>query len=121
MRQSNPLTTLRSLKGLVPFSISGLFSFPTLSILLLPLLLVANQANAEISLPGDSEMDDAIIIVEGEDKTVYEYRSGNVLILIKVVPKDGRPYYMVPADGSPHYADLDQQQKLYPRWVILEW
>lgn len=64
---------------------------------------------------------DDIEIVEGEDRTIYEYRTNGVLMMIKVVPKKGRPYYMVPADGSPHYEGIDKAETLYPRWVILEW
>tara|TARA_B110000003_G_scaffold1469_1_gene1539 strand:- start:1457 stop:1804 length:348 start_codon:yes stop_codon:yes gene_type:complete len=62
-----------------------------------------------------------IQIVIGENKTVYEYRSNGVLIAIKVVPKLGRPYYMVPADGSPHFESLDHAKALYPQWVLFEW
>lgn len=65
--------------------------------------------------------DDDIEIVEGEDRTIYEYRTNGVLMIIKVVPEVGRPYYMVPADGSPHYKSLDYSRKLYPQWVIIEW
>ena len=80
-----------------------------------------NLYGAEIKLPGDPEDGDAIVIVEGEDRSVYEYRVAGRLMMIKVVPKEGRPYYMVPADGSPHYNDLSDEEKLYPRWIILEW
>lgn len=65
--------------------------------------------------------DDQIEIVEGEDRMIYEYRQNGVLTMIKVVPKNGRAYYMVPADGAPHYESLDHKRKLYPQWVILEW
>ncbi len=68
---------------------------------------------------GDPDAD--IEIVVGEDRTIYEYRQNGQLRMVQVVPKRGRPYYMVPADGSPHYTDLGQQKHLYPRWVILEW
>ncbi|MEX2488807.1 MAG: DUF2782 domain-containing protein [Pseudomonadales bacterium] len=64
---------------------------------------------------------DDIEIVEGKDRTIYEYRTNGVLMMIKVVPKKGRPYYMVPADGSPHYEGIDRAETLYPRWIILEW
>jgi hypothetical protein len=64
--------------------------------------------------------DDNIEIVEGEDKTVYEYRQNGVLMMIKVVPKKGKTYYMVPAGGA-HYEDLDHQKSLYPQWRIIEW
>jgi hypothetical protein len=65
--------------------------------------------------------DDPIEIIEGEDRTIYEYRQNGVLTMIKIVPKKGRPYYMVPADGAPHYESLDHKRRLYPQWVIIEW
>jgi|TARA_B100001964_G_C14256492_1_gene612749 hypothetical protein len=65
--------------------------------------------------------EDNIEIIEGEERTIFEYRSNGVLIMIKIVPKAGRPYYMVPADGSAHYQSLDHKKRLYPQWVILDW
>tara|TARA_R110002072_G_scaffold1369_7_gene11316 strand:+ start:6285 stop:6488 length:204 start_codon:yes stop_codon:yes gene_type:complete len=59
-------------------------------------------------------------IVTGKDKTVYEYRVNGRLLAIKIVPKVGRTYYMVPADGEAHYESLDHKKKLYPQWVIAE-
>lgn len=64
---------------------------------------------------------DDIEIVEGEERTVYEYRHNGILMMIKIVPKVGKSYYMVPADGSAHYESLDHKKKLYPQWVIFEW
>ena len=64
---------------------------------------------------------DQIEIIEGDDRVIYEYRQNGVLMMIKVVPKKGRPYYMVPADGNAHYEGLDHKRKLYPQWVVLEW
>jgi len=69
----------------------------------------------------DDFNDDDIEIIEGEERTIYEYRNNGVLMMIKIVPKVGRPYYMVPADGSAHYQSLDHKKKLYPQWVIVEW
>ena len=64
---------------------------------------------------------DDVEIIEGESRTIYEYRQNGVLTMIKIVPENGRPYYMVPADGAPHYESLDHKKRLYPQWVILEW
>jgi len=76
----------------------------------------------EIFLSPESESTGPDIeIVIGEEKTIYEYRANGVLIAIKVVPKTGRPYYMVPADGSPHFESLDHAKTLYPQWVLFEW
>lgn len=73
-----------------------------------------------VSATEDFRNDD-IQIVEGEEKTIYEYRQAGRTIMIKVVPKRGKPYYMVPGDGSPHYTNLELREKLYPQWVIIEW
>ena len=66
--------------------------------------------------------EDSITIVDqSELGQVFEFRQNGVLIMIKVIPDQGRPYYMVPADGSPHYRDLSEVKHLYPNWVLLEW
>ena len=83
-------------------------------ILILSLVLTSNVWAREAS-PDDIE------IVVGEDRTIYEYRQNGVLRIIKVVPKKGRPYYMVPRDGNPNFTGLEHRKKLYPQWVILEW
>lgn len=92
------------------------------------ILSVVSMASAssafgeEIFLSPENENSGSDIeIVLGEQKTIYEYRTNGVLIAIKVVPKKGIPYYMVPADGSPHYESLDHAKALYPRWVLFEW
>ena len=61
------------------------------------------------------------IVDQSELGQVFEFRQNGVLIMIKVIPDQGRPYYMVPADGSPHYQDLSEVKHLYPNWVLLEW
>jgi hypothetical protein len=44
-----------------------------------------------------------------------------MLTMIKIVPKKGLPYYMVPLNGAQRIEGLDHQKKLYPQWVIKEW
>ena len=76
------------------------------------------------SLPAQaatSDEGDDVEIIVGEDRTIFEYRQNGVLMMIKVVPKRGRPYYLAPADGSPHYDDLSNKKNLYPRWTLIEW
>jgi hypothetical protein len=72
--------------------------------------------------PSPEEYDeDQIEIIEGEDRMIYEYRQNGVLTMIKIVPKKGFPYYMVPLDGAQRVEGLDHQKKLYPQWIIKEW
>lgn len=95
----------------------------TLRTCLLACLLAASSAGAsEVYLsPPDENSADDIQIVAGKDRTVFEYRNNGYLLMIKIVPKHGRPYYMIPADGSPHYKSLDYSKNLYPSWIIVEW
>ena len=58
---------------------------------------------SETPTESDSTEDIDVDIVIAEDRVVYEYRVNGVITAIKVVPKRGRPYYMVPVDESPHY------------------
>lgn len=89
-------------------------------VFLLSCFLLFGGESIARSSPDDFNSDD-IEIIEGTERTIYEYRVNGVLMMIKVVPKVGRPYYMVPADGSAHYQGLDHKKNLYPQWVILEW
>ena len=76
---------------------------------------------SEIALQDEASEGRDVEIVVGEDSMIYEYRTNGILMMIKIVPKNGRPYYMVPADGSPHFSNLDNSKNLYPSWVLFEW
>lgn len=64
---------------------------------------------------------DDIEIVHGEDRTIFEYKQNGVLRIIKIVPKKGKPYYLIPVDANPHFEGLEHAKKLYPQWIIIEW
>ena len=83
------------------------------------MLLIHGQIG--LSQPSENTGRDDIQIVTGESRTVYEYRQNGKLVAIKVVPKNGKPYYMVPADEIGMPRDLETARHLYPQWVIIEW
>lgn len=91
---------------------TALLSF---SILLLSLINVTAHAET----PPAGEQPD-IIIREEEGKTFYEYRVNGILKEIKVVPKAGPAYYLVPADGEGWIRE-ERSQILVPKWVLFEW
>lgn len=62
---------------------------------------------------------DVTIIAEAE-KTIYEYRQGGQLRMVRVIPKWGKPYYLVPADQTTGFGDLERADTLIPSWVIVE-
>ena len=61
-----------------------------------------------------------VTIVVGEERTVYEYRQAGELRMIKIVPKHGMPYYLVPRDDTRGFGDLEQADMLIPSWKIIE-
>ena len=61
-----------------------------------------------------------VTIVLGEERTAYEYRQAGQLRMIKIVPKHGLPYYLVPRDETRGFGDLEAADMLIPRWTIIE-
>ncbi|MDI9246543.1 DUF2782 domain-containing protein [Marinobacter sp. CHS3-4] len=62
-----------------------------------------------------------IVIRPGdEDQVFYEYRVGGELKEIKVVPKVGPEYYLVPAEGGGWIRE-NETDLLVPSWVLFRW
>ena len=80
-------------------------------------------ATASTALAAESDKDISgpdVTIVVGEERTVYEYRQAGELRMIKIVPKHGKAYYLVPRDDTRGFGDLEQADMLIPRWTIIE-
>ncbi len=75
----------------------------------------ATAQEAGVSLQGPD-----VTIIAGEERTVYEFRQNGQLRMVRVVPKWGKPYYLVPADPTRGYGDLERADMLLPSWVIAE-
>ncbi len=72
--------------------------------------------------PQYSEEEPEIIIRKGKEGQVYyEYMVNGEITEIKVVPENGKPYYLVPAEGHDGYIRLDRSQLLVPKWVLFRW
>ena len=59
-----------------------------------------------------------VVLRTSEKRTVYEFRVNGRLTRIKVVPKNGRPYYLVPANRSQHLGEFRQNTRLERVWEI---
>ena len=82
-----------------------------LSLLLLPASLQANEAAGE-----------TVTIRNDGDNTYYEFRINGEISEIKVVPKKGPAYYLVPStqeDGE--FVRKDNPEIRVPKWVIFRW
>jgi hypothetical protein len=56
------------------------------------------------------------------DRTIHEYRVNGFLYAVKVIPKGGKPYFLVRADGSDgNFVRSDSPDMLIPAWEIFSW
>ncbi|MBL6687183.1 MAG: DUF2782 domain-containing protein [Pseudomonadales bacterium] len=93
----------------------------SISITLLALLAMKAYPS-ELTEADITSSEASITLIENtEDQRVYEFRQNGVLMMIKVIPSVGRPYYLVPANGEAHFTDLTQIKHLYPQWTLIEW
>ncbi len=69
----------------------------------------------------ESRDDTSIIIREGDNRTIKEYRVGSQLYGFQVIPKTGSPYFLVPADDPNFLIRPDQPERLIPSWQIITW
>lgn len=73
---------------------------------------------AEEPVSGDPD----VTIVQKGDKTVEEYRVNGFLYAVKVIPKKGKPYFLVRADGSDgNFIRADKPELRIPSWEIFSW
>jgi hypothetical protein len=78
-------------------------------------LLVPTIAQAEEAIRGPD-----VVIIAGEDRVIYEFRQNGQLRMVRIVPKWGKPYYLVPRDNTKGFGDLERSDMLLPQWVIAE-
>ena len=79
-------------------------------------------------IPPPPNLDDAdlapqITIAQKDRETVEEARVNGILVWIKVMPRHGRPYYLIPTAGGNTFIrrdSLDTALKV-PMWVLFSW
>ena len=86
------------------------------ALLLAPAILLGSVAYAV------EPIGETVTIRNDGDNTYYEYRVNGQLSEIKVVPKVGPAYYLVPSqqdDGD--FVRKDNPDMRVPKWVIFRW
>ena len=59
-------------------------------------------------------------LLKVKKKTRVEYWKSGKLAMVKIIPKKGKAYYLVPAQGKNPSEGIKPESKLYPEWVIIE-
>jgi len=77
------------------------------------------------SPPGvdDAELAPQVTIKQKDRETVEEARVNGIIIWIKVTPRTGRPYYLIPTSGGNMYIRRDSLDTALkpPMWVLFSW
>ena len=71
----------------------------------------------------DSELEPQVTIIRREGELVEEVRIGGELKFIRVTPRHGRPYYLIPDGSGQNFVrrdSLDPGLKV-PLWVLFSW
>ena len=71
--------------------------------------------------PGPDDVP-TVTIRQSDQGRVVEYRANGKLFMIKVIPKVGRPYYLIDNTGSGQFARHDGVAPVVqpPMWVVKE-
>ena len=73
-------------------------------------------------IAGDPDLEPQVTITQKDGETVEEARVNGKLIWIKVTPRHGRPYFLIPDGGGDTFIrrdSLDSGLKV-PLWVLFE-
>ncbi|MDP6973201.1 MAG: DUF2782 domain-containing protein [Pseudomonadales bacterium] len=74
----------------------------------------------QLALAEESIKGPDVTIIVTEERTVLEYRQNGHIRMIKIVPKRGKPYFLVPRDTTTGETDLTRADMLLPSWKIAE-
>jgi hypothetical protein len=89
-----------------------------------PLPELPDLTHEEPELPDlgiDPSLEPQVTIIKGKEETIEEYRVGGQLYMIKVIPRIGKPFYLLNKRspvGEPHRGDLEGYGVNVPMWEI---
>lgn len=75
------------------------------------------------AVAGDPDLEPQVTILRRDTETLEEVRIGGELKFVKVTPRTGRPYYLVPDASGRQFIrrdSLDTTIKV-PMWVLFTW
>ncbi|MCC6208160.1 MAG: DUF2782 domain-containing protein [Gammaproteobacteria bacterium] len=96
---------------------------PTIAFMMLLCLPMSVPAQDGSDSPEEAPTPE-VTIIQGDDKTIAEYRIHGRLYMIKVTPRKGPPYYLVDTDGDGNLESRRgelSEDLLIPSWTLMEW
>ena len=108
------------------FLLPGLFFFSAQTVLAEQQSDIPPPPPASADQQGQEEIEPEVVIIQREDKTIEEYRVNGRLYMIKVIPRNAPPYFLLDNDGDGAMesrlgaSDLEPDIMI-PRWVLFRW
>lgn len=90
-----------------------------ISLVLLPLSAFARVEPYDER--SDIQPEPKVTIVKDGDKEMQIHQVNGRVYGIKVIPKTGKPYYLVDPNGNGKFVRNDTDRILVPEWTLLEW
>jgi len=88
----------------------------------LALALISAAAFCSLPALAAEPAGETVTIRNDGDNTYYEFRRNGKISEIKVVPKVGKPYYLIPTHGEDgDFMRKDNPEMRVPSWVIFRW
>ena len=71
----------------------------------------------------DSDLEPQVTIIRKDAETVEEIRVGGELRYVRVTPRHGRPYYLVPSGNGQTFNRMDSLGSglSVPMWLLFSW
>lgn len=88
-----------------------------------PLPPEGSYSGAAPAPSADAEFEPQVTIIRRDTETLEEVRIGGELRFVRVTPRHGRPYYLVPDQNGNQFIrreSLDTSVKV-PMWVLFSW
>ena len=89
-------------------------------LLLLTYICLPTVANDELDIQSTVTRGPDVVLIESEKRSIFEYRQNGQLRMIKIVPRIGPAYFLVPSDPTRGDGDLERAETLLPSWTIIE-
>lgn len=98
-----------------------------IALILSPALLFSGVALAKVEpqtadetpiLPKKKEQ---VTIVQDKDQLIEIHQIDGRVYGLKVIPKNGKPYFLVDLKGDGNFIQNASDRLLVPEWVILSW
>lgn len=83
---------------------------------------VSSETRSSPAPEPETGLEPEITITTRGEVTYEEYRMHGKLYMIKITPKQGKPYYLIDRDGSGQFRRSELEPTIsIPNWIIKSW